>query len=128
MLAKENGRQQCRPLPKPLARRRPRWLARLRQVRGLITFLARALVQFALNYRQLCLGTDSFVCLPVKMRLCCAQDRCAKHPRRCPSCGGQAMLKSLALERIYRDSRCGSLMLPWTAEICMDRIGREREG
>jgi alkylation response protein AidB-like acyl-CoA dehydrogenase len=41
------------------------------------------------------------------------------------TCGGQAMLKSLALERIYRDSRCGSLMLPWTAEICLDRIGRE---
>ena len=41
------------------------------------------------------------------------------------TCGGQAMLKSLALERIYRDSRCGSLMLPWTAEICIDRIGRE---
>jgi alkylation response protein AidB-like acyl-CoA dehydrogenase len=41
------------------------------------------------------------------------------------ACGGQAMLKSLPLERIYRDSRCGSLMLPWTAEICLDRIGRE---
>jgi alkylation response protein AidB-like acyl-CoA dehydrogenase len=41
------------------------------------------------------------------------------------TCGGQAMLKTLALERIYRDSRCGSLMLPWTAEICLDRIGRE---
>jgi alkylation response protein AidB-like acyl-CoA dehydrogenase len=41
------------------------------------------------------------------------------------TCGGQAMLKSLALERIYRDSRCGSLMLPWTAELCLDRIGRE---
>jgi alkylation response protein AidB-like acyl-CoA dehydrogenase len=41
------------------------------------------------------------------------------------TCGGQSMLRSLALERIYRDSRCGSLMLPWTAEICMDRIGRE---
>jgi alkylation response protein AidB-like acyl-CoA dehydrogenase len=41
------------------------------------------------------------------------------------TCGGQAMLKNLALERIYRDSRCGSLMLPWTAEICADRIGRE---
>jgi alkylation response protein AidB-like acyl-CoA dehydrogenase len=41
------------------------------------------------------------------------------------TCGGQAMLKSLSLERIYRDSRCGSLMLPWTAEICVDRIGRE---
>ncbi|MGA7973480.1 MAG: acyl-CoA dehydrogenase [Pseudolabrys sp.] len=41
------------------------------------------------------------------------------------TCGGQSMLKSLPLERIYRDSRCGSLMLPWTAEICIDRIGRE---
>jgi alkylation response protein AidB-like acyl-CoA dehydrogenase len=41
------------------------------------------------------------------------------------TCGGQSMLKSLPIERIYRDSRCGSLMLPWTAEICLDRIGRE---
>jgi alkylation response protein AidB-like acyl-CoA dehydrogenase len=41
------------------------------------------------------------------------------------SCGGQAMLKTLPLERIYRDSRCGSLMLPWTAELCIDRIGRD---
>lgn len=41
------------------------------------------------------------------------------------TCGGQSMLKSLALERIYRDSRCGSLMLPWTAELCIDRLGRE---
>jgi alkylation response protein AidB-like acyl-CoA dehydrogenase len=41
------------------------------------------------------------------------------------TCGGQSMLKSLALERIYRDSRCGSLMLPWTAELCLDRLGRE---
>ncbi|MGG5888793.1 acyl-CoA dehydrogenase family protein [Falsiroseomonas sp. HC035] len=41
------------------------------------------------------------------------------------TCGGQAMLKSLPLERIFRDSRCGSLMLPWTAELCIDRIGRD---
>jgi len=41
------------------------------------------------------------------------------------TCGGQAMLKNLSLERIYRDSRCGSLMLPWTAELCLDRIGRD---
>jgi alkylation response protein AidB-like acyl-CoA dehydrogenase len=41
------------------------------------------------------------------------------------TCGGQSMLKEFALERIYRDSRCGSLMLPWTAELCLDRIGRE---
>jgi alkylation response protein AidB-like acyl-CoA dehydrogenase len=40
------------------------------------------------------------------------------------TCGGQSMLRSLPLERLYRDSRCGSLMLPWTAEICLDRIGR----
>ena len=40
------------------------------------------------------------------------------------TCGGQSMLKSLPLERIFRDSRCGSLMLPWTAELCLDRIGR----
>jgi len=40
------------------------------------------------------------------------------------TCGGQSMLKSLPLERIYRDSRCGSLMLPWTAELCLDRIGK----
>ncbi|MBV9078946.1 MAG: acyl-CoA dehydrogenase family protein [Methylobacteriaceae bacterium] len=40
------------------------------------------------------------------------------------TCGGQAMLKSLPLERIFRDSRCGALMLPWTAELCIDRIGR----
>ena len=41
------------------------------------------------------------------------------------TCGGQSMLKSLPLERYYRDSRCGSLMLPWTAELCIDRLGRE---
>jgi alkylation response protein AidB-like acyl-CoA dehydrogenase len=41
------------------------------------------------------------------------------------TCGGQAIFKALPLERIYRDSRCGSLMLPWTAEICVDRIGRQ---
>jgi alkylation response protein AidB-like acyl-CoA dehydrogenase len=41
------------------------------------------------------------------------------------TCGGQSMLKSLPLERMYRDSRCGSLMLPWTAELCLDRVGRE---
>ena len=41
------------------------------------------------------------------------------------TCGGQSMLKSLPLERYYRDSRLGSLMLPWTAELCLDRLGRE---
>ncbi len=41
------------------------------------------------------------------------------------TCGGQSMLKTLPLERLYRDSRCGSLMLPWTAELCIDHLGRE---
>jgi len=41
------------------------------------------------------------------------------------TCGGQSMLRNLPLERLYRDSRCGALMLPWTAELCLDRIGRE---
>jgi len=41
------------------------------------------------------------------------------------TCGGQSLLKTQPLERIYRDARCGSLMLPWTAELCVDRIGRE---
>ena len=41
------------------------------------------------------------------------------------TCGGQSMLKTLPLERLYRDSRCGSLMLPWTAELCVDRLGRD---
>lgn len=41
------------------------------------------------------------------------------------TCGGQSLLRSLPLERFYRDARCGSLMLPWTAELCLDRLGRE---
>jgi len=40
------------------------------------------------------------------------------------TCGGQSMLKTLPLERLYRDSRCGSLMLPWTAELCTDMLGK----
>ena len=40
------------------------------------------------------------------------------------TCGGQSMLKSLPLERLYRDSRCGSLMLPWTSELCLDMLGK----
>ena len=40
------------------------------------------------------------------------------------TCGGQSMLKSQPLERFYRDSRCGALMLPWTAELCLDMIGK----
>ena len=40
------------------------------------------------------------------------------------TCGGQSMLRTLPLERLYRDSRCGSLMLPWTAELCLDMLGK----
>jgi len=40
-------------------------------------------------------------------------------------CGGRSLFKSLRLEQLYRDSRCGSLMLPWTPEICLERLGRE---
>jgi alkylation response protein AidB-like acyl-CoA dehydrogenase len=39
------------------------------------------------------------------------------------TCGGRAIAKAFPLERYYRDSRCGSLMLPWTAEICLERLG-----
>lgn len=41
------------------------------------------------------------------------------------TCGGRSIMKALPLERLYRDSRCGALMLPWTAEICLERLGRE---
>ncbi len=41
------------------------------------------------------------------------------------TCGGRSMLKNLPLERMYRDARCGSLMFPWSAEICLERLGRE---
>ena len=38
-------------------------------------------------------------------------------------CGGQSMMKNLPLERMYRDSRLGSVMLPWSAEVCLERLG-----
>ena len=41
-------------------------------------------------------------------------------------CGGQAMMKHLPLERMYRDARLGSTMLPWSAEVCLERLGRAR--
>jgi alkylation response protein AidB-like acyl-CoA dehydrogenase len=39
-------------------------------------------------------------------------------------CGGRSLLRPLALERIYRDARCGATMLPWSVEVCLDRLGR----
>ncbi|MFD0916079.1 acyl-CoA dehydrogenase family protein [Pseudahrensia aquimaris] len=51
-----------------------------------------------------------------------AQEICALALR---TCGGRTLLKSFPLERMYRESRCGSLMLPWTAEITEHRLGDE---
>ena len=81
---------------------------------------------FLQNARDVCIDPDK----DTRMRLYAAHysimenanDICRLAIR---TCGGQSMLKSLPLERLYRDSRCGSLMLPWTAELCMDRLGRE---
>lgn len=39
-------------------------------------------------------------------------------------CGGRSLLKPQALERIYRDARCGATMLPWSVETSLDRLGR----
>ena len=41
-------------------------------------------------------------------------------------CGGQSMMKSLPLERMYRDARLGATMLPWSAEVCIERLGHAR--
>ncbi len=51
-----------------------------------------------------------------------AQDICALAMR---TCGGRTLLKSMPLERLYRESRCGALMLPWTAEIAHNRLAVE---
>lgn len=51
-----------------------------------------------------------------------AQEICALALR---TCGGRTLLKNFPLERLYRESRCGSLMLPWTAEIAEQRLGEE---
>jgi alkylation response protein AidB-like acyl-CoA dehydrogenase len=41
-------------------------------------------------------------------------------------CGGQSMMKTMPLERMYRDARLGATMLPWSAEVCLERLGRAR--
>ncbi len=38
-------------------------------------------------------------------------------------CGGTTIMRNLPLEQHYRDARCGSLMLPWSAEVCLQRLG-----
>ena len=39
-------------------------------------------------------------------------------------CGGRSLLRPSALERLYRDARCGATMLPWSVEACLERLGR----
>ena len=38
--------------------------------------------------------------------------------------GGRSMLRPSYLEQAYRDSRAGATMLPWSVEVCLDRLGR----
>ncbi|MEM7342352.1 MAG: acyl-CoA dehydrogenase family protein [Actinomycetota bacterium] len=39
-------------------------------------------------------------------------------------CGGRSLLRPSPLEQYYRDARCGATMLPWSVEVCLDRLGR----
>ena len=39
-------------------------------------------------------------------------------------CGGRSLLRPSALERMYRDARCGATMLPWSVDVVLDRLGR----
>ena len=39
-------------------------------------------------------------------------------------CGGRSLLRPSRLEQYYRDARCGAAMLPWSVEVCLDRLGR----
>jgi len=39
-------------------------------------------------------------------------------------CGGRSLLRPSRLEQLYRDARCGATMLPWSVEVCLDRLGR----
>ncbi len=39
-------------------------------------------------------------------------------------CGGRSMLRPSFIERAYRDARCGATMLPWSVEVCLERLSR----
>lgn len=39
------------------------------------------------------------------------------------ACGGRSLLRPQPLERLYRDARCGATMLPWSVEVCLERMG-----
>ena len=41
-------------------------------------------------------------------------------------CGGRSLLRPSPLERAYRDARCGATMLPWSVEVCLQRLGAVR--
>ncbi|MEM9204527.1 MAG: acyl-CoA dehydrogenase family protein [Actinomycetota bacterium] len=41
-------------------------------------------------------------------------------------CGGRSLLRPNPLERYYRDARCGATMLPWSVEVCLERLGTTR--
>ncbi len=41
-------------------------------------------------------------------------------------CGGRSMLRPSFIERAYRDARCGATMLPWSVEVCLERLGQAR--
>lgn len=41
-------------------------------------------------------------------------------------CGGRSMLRPSFIERAFRDARCGAAMLPWSVEVCLDRLGTYR--
>lgn len=40
------------------------------------------------------------------------------------ACGGRSLLRPLPIERLYRDARCGATMLPWSVEVCLERLGQ----
>lgn len=41
-------------------------------------------------------------------------------------CGGRSLLRPSPIERFYRDARCGAVMLPWSVEVCRERLGAAR--
>lgn len=41
-------------------------------------------------------------------------------------CGGRSILRPSFIERAYRDARCGATMLPWSVEVCLQRLGQVR--
>lgn len=41
-------------------------------------------------------------------------------------CGGRSLLRPSYIERAYRDARCGATMLPWSVEVCLERLGTTR--